>query len=151
MIRARMRHGAAWNDARILNISSRGLLVHAPETPRRGAYVEICKGQHRIIARVVWTQDERFGAQTQDRLMVDSITTGIEPPALTAEPDERRSRARGPSAAERHAQSRRQSRTIEFLCVAALGMAAAAFAFDAIDQTLSRPLAQISKQLGSGG
>lgn len=151
MIRARMRHGAAWNDARILNISSRGLLVHAPETPRRGAYVEICKGQHRIIARVVWTQDERFGVHTQDRLSIDSITMGVEPPATATGTVERRSRPRGNSAAERHAQSRRQSRTIEFLCVAALGIAAAAFAFDAIDQTLSRPLGQISKRLDSGG
>lgn len=150
MISARLRHGTAWSDARILNISSRGLLVRAQQSPRRGSYVELYKGQHRIIARVVWTQDERFGVHTQDWLPVDSITMGIEPPpaaAPAAGSVERRLRSREATAAERHEQSRRRSRAIEFLCIAAVGVAVAAFAFDAIGQTLARPLAEVSQRL----
>lgn len=152
MISARMRHGTGWSEARILNISSRGLLIQAPSAPRRGTYVEICRGQHRIVARVVWTQQERFGVFSQDRLPVDSITRGIEPPDLPAGAAgcERRSRPREqvrPALVDHLARSRQQSRTIEFLCVVAFGAIAAVLAFDTIRTTLSRPLAQVSASL----
>jgi hypothetical protein len=149
MIGARMRHGSAWSDARILNISSRGLLIHAPKAPQRGSYIEVCRGQLRIVARVIWTEDERFGVQTQDRLPVDSISMGIEPPAAAAaeRATERRAGPRQPTPAERHERSRQRSRLFEFVCVAACGFGAAWVAFESIERTLSRPLSMVSARL----
>lgn len=149
MISARLRHGSAWSDARILDISTRGLCVHAEQPPPRGTYVEICKGPHRIVARVIWARDERFGAQAQGRLAVDSITMGIEPPAPAAGgAAERRSRSRQPSASERHERSRRRSRAIQFLCILGFGVVAGIIAFDSVKGALSRPLATVAAQLG---
>ena len=153
MISARLRHGSAWSDARIINVSTRGLCVRADQAPERGTYVEICKGSQRIIARVVWSRDESFGVQTQDLLAVDTMTTGIEPPAMSAatRTTERRLRPRQPTAAERHERSRRRSRIIEFVCVVTFGAAAATIAFDAVKGALLRPLATVSAQLGGEG
>lgn len=154
MISARLRAGGGWSDARILNISSRGLMVHADQAPSRGAYVEIRKGSHHIVARVVWAEAQRFGVYTQDRLPVDSIANGIEPAAPTAEvagKAERRSRPRPPTSAERHEASRRRARMAEYLCAAGFGIAAAALAFGAIESMLARPLAMVADGLGGKG
>lgn len=153
MISARMRHGSGWSDARILNISSRGLLVQAQAAPQRGTYVEICRGQYRIVARVVWAQQDRFGVCSQDLLPVTAISAGIEPPAASAaqESSERRSAPRpSPVTSDRYALSRQQSRAFEFLCVVGFGVGAAALAFDAIRETLQRPLAMVSAELAPG-
>lgn len=151
MLRARLRHERGWSNARILNISSRGLLVHAPEAPRRGSYVEVCKGQHRIIARVVWASEGRFGALTQDRLAVDSITMGIEPPAAATacETIERRLQPRQAACAEHHERSRRRSRTVEFACMVVFGCAAAFIVFDTVMETLSKPLSMVGAKLSA--
>ena len=152
MIDARLRQPTGWTDARILNISSRGLMVHASTAPRRGTYVEICRGSYRIVARVVWTEEQRFGVSTQDLLPVDSITRGIDAaPAPGGQAAERRSASgtqRPTSSAERHEKSRQRSRTFQYACGVALGMGAAAIAFEAITQALSRPLAMVSSTLG---
>lgn len=150
LIDARLRHEGGWSDARILDISSRGLCVHADRSPRQGSYVEICKGSHRIIARVVWTRDERFGVRSQDRVAVDSITTGIEPsvPAAAARANDNGGPARPPGMSERHEWSRRRARAIEFLGVAMLGVGAAILAYDAVKAALMQPLEIVSLHLG---
>lgn len=76
MIKARLRDGALWSDALIINMSSRGLLVRSDQSPNRGSYLEIRRGPYVIVARVVWANADRFGVQTQDivpseRLMTD--------------------------------------------------------------------------------
>src|SRR5512141_1251257 len=85
MLKARLRIGAAWRDACILDLSTRGLMIQANEPLRGGSYIEIRRGQHVIIARVMWTRDRRCGLLTQDPLSTE---------AIIAEPD--RSQAAGP-------------------------------------------------------
>lgn len=148
MISARLRDSSGWHDVRILNLSSRGLLVHSRQSPERGSYVEICKDSHRIVARVIWVRQDRFGVRAQDKLPVEAIVTGSQAPTASANADvERRSRPREPSTAERLERSRNRARLIEFASVVAFSVAAATVAFDAVKGSLGRPLAVVSAQL----
>jgi hypothetical protein len=150
MIGARLRHECGWSDARILNLSSRGLMVRARQAPPLGAYVEIHRGTHRIVARVVWAEQDLFGARTQDDIALDAITGGDEAPLPVAANlnDDRRDWRRRPPPAERHEQSRRSSRRMEFACIALFASAAAFLAFDTVAEVLSRPLRMVEARLG---
>jgi hypothetical protein len=149
MISARLRDGFGWTNARILDISSRGLLLRASKTPKRGAYVEVCKGPHRIVARVVWVEQDRFGLNTQDLLPIEAITGGTAASASEAEylfPQPRLKR-REASAAERLERSRRRSGAMQFLWIVGSAAAVGILAFDAVEGSLSRPLSIVSAQL----
>jgi len=73
MIPARLRAGAQWADACILNISSRGLLIHSGRAGPEGSMVELRKGDHVIVARVVWRDGSRVGLRSDDRLPIEDI------------------------------------------------------------------------------
>ena len=153
LIDARLRQGTGWTDARILDMSSRGLGVRTAKPPQRGTYIEICKGTHRIVARVVWADNDRFGVRTQDIIAVDAIASGAEaaaPKAASLGMD-RRSAPRQPPPADALSRSRQLSRRLEFLAVAAFGCAAAFVAFDAVRDTLARPIGLVEAKLGAGG
>ena len=149
LLDARLRHDSGWSDARILDISTFGLMAITADAPRRGAYVEINRGAHRIVARVVWAKDGRFGARVQDAIAVESMTSGVGAVLVSpVDPDrERRLRPRGERPEERRQRSRRWSRRIEFLAVGALGFAAAGLAFESVRQTLSKPFATMERKL----
>ena len=128
---ARMRLGASWGDVNILNISSRGLMLHAQQVPPRGSYLELRRGRHVIVAQVMWSKDCRFGVRTQDPLSVDAIlkepdksAPEARQPRENAAPVERRLR-RGGTSLDRHEQSRMAGRTVEFACLAIAGISAA--------------------------
>ena len=152
LIDARLRQDCGWSEARILNISRGGLMARAPRTPARGSYVEISRGSYRIVARVVWVRDNEFGARAQDAIAIDAMAEG-EAAALPAPANfnnDRRGGLRGPDRNLGHERSRRLSRWLEFMAVTALGCAAAFFAFDAVLETLSRPLNLVEAKLGVG-
>ena len=157
LVRGRMRLGATWRDVNILNISSRGLLLHAAPPPERGTYVEVRRGPHVIVARVVWSSQERFGVQSQDPLRVDDIiseagqSTGASAKALESPAGgERRAAPRErPGLANRHERSRQASRMAEFICLSAFGAILAAIVFDAVAEGLGRPISQLSGALAS--
>jgi hypothetical protein len=144
-----MRIGAAWRDTRILDLSSRGLMIQASEPVRGGSYVEIRRGRHVIIARVMWTRDRRCGLLTQDPLPTD---------AIIAEPDrsqadgpapqvERRvDRARPPRAFD-HERSRWRGRALEFVLVAIAGGVCGTLAYGEVSKALARPLATVETAL----
>jgi len=148
LIDARLRQDCGWTDARILNISRRGLMVRATRAPARGTYVEICRGAHRIVARVVWVDKDRFGARTQDAIPVDAVVNGEAPP-LPQPANDRRFGTRPIPPGESHDRSRRASRRLEFVAVTLCASAAALLAFDAVRETLSKPLNLIEAKLGA--
>jgi hypothetical protein len=149
-INARLRQDCGWSDARILDISRRGLMVRAAIVPTRGTYVEISRGTHRIVARVVWARDGRFGAFAQDPIDADAVARGDQaPPAVAANLNHDRRAKRRESTGEREERSRRRSRQLEFFVIAALGSGAALLAFDTVGETLSRPLSQIEASLAA--
>lgn len=158
-VKARIRIGGSWGDVCVRDISSRGLLLHSRSAPPRGTYIEVCRGSHRIVARVIWSKDQHFGVQAQDRISVDGFvgepdSSGVDfASARKADPQfERRSSPRTAAALEQKAErSRRIAATLQFAAVVGLGGFAATMAFDAVAQTLSAPLTTVTATLEAAG
>jgi hypothetical protein len=154
MIRARMRAGVAWHDVAILNLSKGGLGIQAADPPLRGAYVEICRGRHVIIARVMWTKGHRAGLKSQDpiwteSLLVEPSNDRSAPPVASAMPIERRQKPR--STEQRHEHSRLAARAMEFACLGMGGAAMALLAFGMVEEALAQPLSKIETALSRSG
>ena len=152
MLSSRVRCGAAWRDASILNLSSRGLGLRAEIPPDRGSYVEITRGHHLIIARVVWVKDHRFGVLTQDEVPVDAVIgvsstsgsstckhrdTGLRPERITT--------AR--SLERRYEANKSLGSAMEFVFVGMLGASAAMVGYNLVKQAVTSPLASIQSAL----
>lgn len=153
MIAARMHDGNAWCDANILDVSSRGLSLLTANPPPDGAYIEVRRGTHLIVGRVIWAKAGRFGVRTQDRLAINSLVgDGLPDSQSTDASDElaveRRARPRSERLEWRHAQSREKGRAMQFACIAGFGFILAACAYEAVRETLSRPLSDVALQLG---
>ena len=140
---ARLRHGASWSDACILNISSRGLMIHSGQPLARGTRVEVCRGDHVIFARVMWRDGARAGLKAEERVPVDEILVLGQSPAyqLTAQ-GERRKRPRIEN------QSRLHGRAFEFASVVVIGASLAGAGLAMIEQAFAQPLAIVSIALG---
>lgn len=143
---ARVRLGARWGDACILNVSARGLLIHTPEPPKRGSYVELRRGDQVIIGRVMWSSGSRAGLRAQDRVPVEAIVTAkaAQSLRLTAQPGVLIERRRTPRSPER---SRQRGRAIEFASLAAIGATLSIAVFSMVAQALAHPLSQVGVAL----
>ena len=144
VVPARLRHGNSWSDACILNISSRGLMIHTGRPILRGAEVELRRGDHVIVARVMWRDGGRAGLRTEDRVPIEDIVTLGQSPALqlTAATQDRRKQ---PRAEER---SRIQGRAVEFAGVLVIAIALAGAGATMSEGALARPLAAAEAVLG---
>jgi hypothetical protein len=146
-----MRHGDAWSDAHILNLSSGGLAMHSANPPSTGAYIEVRRGSHVIVGRVIWARSDRFGVRAQDRLSIGSLVAndpdGEPTRGHCAATAERRTRPRSDELKWRYVRSRDKGRSLQFVCIAALGFVLAACAYDAVVGALSRPLSIVSREL----
>ncbi|HET9397624.1 MAG TPA: PilZ domain-containing protein [Sphingomicrobium sp.] len=152
MIKARMREGASWSDALILNMSSRGLLVRSDRSPSRGSYLEIRRGPYVIVARVVWSNSGRFGVQTQDAVPADD---------LIEDPDREPSRAKSVATAlqerrlaqrpadERLNASRHRARLTEFVAISAVLGSIAVLAAQLLAEVVARPLDAVQAALSA--
>ena len=73
-VKARIKSSEGWRDAAILNISSRGLLIHSACCSKPGGEVELRGGDQVIWARVVWRRGARAGLRSETVLpMLDII------------------------------------------------------------------------------
>ena len=156
MLAARMRHGDSWSDANILNLSSRGLQLHTSSPPSRGAYVEVRRGEHVIVGRVIWSEATRFGVLAQDRLTIDALIANTPRPRPAANDGsgsigERRAQPRSEGLEWRQVQHRNKGRSREFLAITAFGIVLAGVTFDVVAQALSKPLSMVSATLGGKG
>jgi hypothetical protein len=127
-------------DVRIRNISSRGMMLEAPDPPRVGAYVELF-GTVTAVGRVVWKDDDSFGISTRDRVNL---------PVVLGKPEMKSRRSVAKITAPRASridtadQSRMLGRAIDFTLIAIAAVALAGlFALIAYG-VLSRPLAALS-------
>lgn len=151
VIRSKIRSGAAWRDASILNLSSRGLGLHAPAPPELGSYVEITRGPHIMVARVVWVRGNRFGVFTQDAIPIDSVISDCESSGLSCSQPvsemgvERRSTTR--SLEHRHETNRALASAMEFVFIGVLGASGAMLAFNLVKQAIGSPVAQVLSAL----
>lgn len=144
---ARIRMGSAWNDARILNISSRGLLVQTPGPVARGSYVELRKDDHVIVARVMWQDQSRLGLRTQDQVQVEQILSGTKAAGLRLVVDGQDFSEWRPTV-RAHDRSRQRGRLFEFGLVAGLAACAAGSAFGVVHEVLAGPLHLAQLALG---
>jgi hypothetical protein len=154
MLAARMRDGATWSDANILNLSSRGLLLHAARPPARGTYIEVRRGGYVIIGRVIWAEANRFGVRAQDGLEIDSLISSgfpLRQPAndVTDGIQERRMSPRSEGLEWRYVRNRDNGRALQAIFVAVLGIMLSALLYDVAATTFSRPLSLVSLQLRS--
>jgi hypothetical protein len=144
---ARLRHGAHWADVCILNVSSRGLMIQSARSGPEGSLIELRRGEHVIVARVVWREGARAGLQSEDRVPVEEIMSLSGSQALQIVANEgalvERRRHRRPPA-----ESRLQGRAMEFAAVLAIGVALAGGVWSMARQALARPFAQASAALG---
>lgn len=156
LVAARMCLDGGWQDVRIHNMSAHGLMVEAPGAPARGAYVDIRRGRHLVIGRVVWRHGRHFGVRTQDRLDIDAIVNDprTRPQPAGEESAERRAapRARDPgvAAARRLERSRRIASLVQYGTLALFGVAAAGYAAIQVHALLSAPAAAVERALSGG-
>ena len=146
MIPARLRMGALWTDACILNISSRGLMIQATRAAAEGNLIELYRGDHVIVARVVWRSGMRAGLRAEDRIPVEEImslgdTAGLQLTAGARPPYERRKRPRSEE------QSRHVGRMFEFASVAIIGASLATAAYGMVEEALGRPFGLVERAL----
>jgi hypothetical protein len=148
LVRARMNAGGGWHDTWILNISSRGLLLQSDAPPVRGTFLEVRRGNHSIVAQVVWTKQHRFGVKTQDELPIESMIANIDVPLsrVCASPTIERKTQRPVLPLQE--RSRQRGRLIEYGFVAALASASAAVAAGEVHAVLTVPIQQIALTLG---
>ena len=140
---ARMRHGSSWSDACILNVSSRGLMIHTGRPISHGSRVEIRRGEHVIVARVVWRDGGRAGLRAEDRVPIQDIITLGQSPSLqlATEQGERR---RHPRPEERNPL---RGRALEFAGVVLMAIALTGAGLSIVDEAFARPLAAVSEAL----
>ena len=148
LLGARIRHGLRWDDIRILDISSRGLCLHGRNASPRGTYVELRRGRQQIVARFVWTAEEKFGVVAQDPIAVE---------AVISDPDCALRRPAAPVCyrranvhyAEGHERNKMLARAFQsgFFMIAG-GCAALALAMT-VAEAFTRPMKAISSALAS--
>ena len=76
LIAIQLRGDGLVADACLRDVSSRGVLVQTSRPPARGAIVELVGPFQPVVARVVWTNGRRFGAELREHLNVKALTTG---------------------------------------------------------------------------
>jgi hypothetical protein len=148
-----MRAGLAWVDVCLLNVSSKGLLAQTAAPPCKGSYIEVRRGRSTIVARVVWTDKERFGVCTQDPVPVDELLRDRrdgkhEEQSAGADGEvDRRATVREPISSDRHERSRLLGRHLEFGFVLAAGAFLAGSGANIIQAAVAEPMTRISAAL----
>ena len=147
LVGARMRQTAGWDDVQILDLSTRGMQIRSPRPPPQGSYVEVQRGAHVIVGRVVWTNGGRAGLATQDLLPVAALAGDPQRPTAegesageTSSGSEQKLEARSRASEWSHESSRWRGRAMQFAWLAVIGTAGAVTAFGAVHQAFSTPL-----------
>jgi len=144
---ARLRHGSTWSDACILNMSSRGLLIHTSRSAPAGSQIELRRGDHVIVARVMWRDGAKAGLRSDERVPIEEIVTLGQSQSFQltagAAPAERR---KYPRAEDRH---RIRGKAIEFASVVAIGASLAGGAVILVEEAFARPLAMVEAALAA--
>ena len=144
---ARLRIDADWSDTAILNVSSRGLMIQSARPATPGTMIEVRRGDHVIVARVMWRDGRRLGLQADERLSVEEILSagaarGLQLVASNGSRIERRRHRR-----DDHERSRMRGRNFEFVATIGVGAMFAVCAWGMAHQAFARPLATIEAAL----
>ncbi len=144
-----MHTSSGWSDACILNVSSRGLLIHANQSFAEGTSIELRHRDYVIIAQVVWRSGPRAGLHAESGVPVDEILMLSQSPALqlTAGGQGEAERRKQPRS---HEDNRLLGRMIEFASVAIIAVVLSLGVFSLVVQALGGPMARIRVALDGG-
>lgn len=147
VVPARLRMGSRWSDACILNVSSRGLMIHCAQPAERGSYVELRRDDQVIVGRVVWRSGSRLGLRAQDRVPVEAIVTAKAAQSLCWTTDGRPSVERRKTPRGNPDRSRLQARAMQFASVVIVGAMLSVAVGSMVAQALADPLARVRTAL----
>jgi hypothetical protein len=142
---ARVRTSAGWSDACILNVSSRGLLIHSRGAAETGKTIELHHRPHAIVARVIWRNGARAGLRSEGRVPVEEIMILGQAHNVTLTAVEQPGVERGP--VPRHQESRARGGTIEFVGALVIAAVLATGMLAMVETALARPRASIGAVL----
>jgi hypothetical protein len=146
-VSARLRGPAGWCDAIILNLSNHGLMFRCTEPLERGHYLEIRRGNHVIVARVVWSERGKCGARAQGVIPLADLILDKAAPRRRLLAIDRRTNPR--SGRVRHDRSLFRARGTEHLVAAIAGAAVAITLAGTVLSTLARPMATVEAAIAS--
>jgi hypothetical protein len=146
LLPARVRTAAGWGDACILNVSSRGLLIHSARLAPEDNVIELRHGDHAIVARVMWRCGARVGLRSDHRVPIEEIAIlgengSLQLTAARTGNAERRKRPRTDD------HSRLRARAFQFASIVVVGASLSGAAFVLVSEALARPLSAISAAL----
>jgi hypothetical protein len=147
LVPARVRTVAGWSDACILNVSSRGLLIHSTGPARTGSMIELRHGPYAIVGRVAWRDGPRFGLSAEDRVPVEEILTLSQSQSLplTAGGSPGVERRKQPRT---HEDSRLAARAFEFASIAVIAGSLSVGMLMMVQDAFAAPLAAVQAALG---
>lgn len=145
---ARVRNGPGWSSGRILNLSSRGMLLQYGGPLVVGSTVELRKDEQAIVAKVVWRQGSRAGLSSPSPLPIADLLPVETAASLDASAfSDLAARNAYP---RRHEQSRALGRRFEFIAIAAVAAMIALMVAAMASSVLFKPLAAAASVLGGG-
>ena len=147
IVPARLHSSSGWTDACILNVSSRGLMIHSALAGPQGSIVELRRGPHAIVACVVWRDGARVGLKTEERLAVEDLIRLNCASAMTVTTGQAQKRACGTPSQRRERNRCSLGRVIEYVGVALIACMLAVTAFDVLERGLGTPMALIETAL----
>lgn len=147
LIRGRMRADGPFVDVCIRNVSQNGMMLQAPQAPRRGAFVEVRLPEDTVVGQVIWASDRRFGIKTRDRVPVWKILGKPAPVERTGGNPSSMAIAGGGTTLRIHGDARGTGRAIEFLFLALAVAAAGGFFAMAGYEALASLTTQITTHL----
>ena len=150
LVSARMRSPAGWGEARILNVSSRGMMIRTVHPAHAGSLIELRRGDQVIFARVVWQSGTRAGLRSDSILPVTDLMCMSEkvgdPPALWSPAGPA---TRGRAVCIDQAAVAYRSRVMQFAAITAIAAIVAIGLGSMAVEVLGTPLKQMQLALGS--
>jgi hypothetical protein len=124
-------------------------MIHSGRAAPKGSVVELRRGEHVIVARVVWRDGARVGLKSDDRLPVEDIMslTQCQSLRLVADGGAHVERRRRPRAAS--GDSRLRGRAYEFVGIGVIALALTLGVWAMAQEAFAAPLAKIEAAFGS--
>lgn len=123
------------------------MMIHSGRAGPEGSTVELRRGEHVIIARVVWREGARAGLRSEDRLPVDEILSLSQSNSLRLVASEGAFIDRRKQPRVEQKDSRSTGRIMEFIGVGAIILCLALGVWAMAQQAFARPLAEVQSAL----
>ena len=147
VIPARLKSGAQWSDACILNISSRGLMIHSGRAGPSGSFVERHRAGLVIVARVVWRNGAKAGLQSDEKLPVEQIMAATAQASLRLVASEGAIIERRDKIRSKSEHARALGRRLEYIVGCAVALALAMLVARSAFEMLKRPFTEVDRAL----